>query len=77
MCSYLKNRKPRVAINNSASTTKTVAAEIPKGSADDPFLFNVFTRNLVLFIQETILCNYAYESSISIVEAVRNILRNC
>ena len=38
MCSYLKNRKPRVAINNSASTTKTVAAEIPKGSADDPFL---------------------------------------
>ena len=41
MCSYLKNRKQRVQINN-FSAAKTVIAGVPQGSTDGPLLFNLF-----------------------------------
>ena len=34
MCSYLKNRKQRVQINNNFSAAKTVIAGVPQGSID-------------------------------------------
>ena len=58
MCNYLKSCKQRVAINNSANTKKKVVAGIPKGSIDDPLLFNIFINDSFLFIQYTILGNY-------------------
>ena len=73
MCSYLKSCKQRVAINNSANTKKTVAAGIPKGSINDPLLFSIFINDPFLFIQYTILGNFFF----LLVQAVRNILRNC
>ena len=51
MCYYLKNRKQRVVINKSTSTTKTVVVRVPQGSIDGPILFNIFMNYLVLFIQ--------------------------
>ena len=51
ICSYLKNRKQKVAINNSASTTHTVISGVPQGSIDDPLLFNLFINDLVLFTE--------------------------
>ena len=50
MCTYLKNQKQRVVINNSASITETVIAGVPQGSADGLLLFSVFINNLVLVI---------------------------
>ena len=66
MCSYLKNRKQKVVINNSASTTQTVIAGVPQGSIDGPLLFNLFINDLVLFIEYTALGNYADDNNLSI-----------
>ena len=50
MCTYLKNQKQRVVINNSASITETVIVGVPQGSADGLLLFSVFINNLALVI---------------------------
>ena len=64
MCSYLKNRKQRVQINNNFSATKSVIAGVPQGSTDGPLLFNLFINDLVLFLTETMLSNYADDNNL-------------
>ena len=71
MCSYLKNRKQKVVINNSASTTQTVIARVPQGSIDGLVLFNLFINNLVVFIEYTTLGNYADGNNLSITGTKR------
>ena len=48
MCSYLKNRKQFVQINNFSS----VHASVPQGSIDGPFFFNLFINDSVIFLTE-------------------------
>ena len=76
MCSYLKNRKQKVVINNSASTTQTVIARVPQGSTDGPLLFNLFINNLVLLIEYTTLGNYADDNNLSITGTNRKHKKN-
>ena len=64
MCSYLKNRKQRVQINSNFSTTKSVIAGVPQCSIDGPLLFNLFINDLVLFLTETMLSNYADDNNL-------------
>ena len=64
MCSYLKNRKQRVQINNNFIATKTVIVEVPQGSINRPLLFNLFINDLVLFLTETMLSNYADDNNL-------------
>ena len=66
MCSYLKICKEKVVINNSASTTRTVIAGVPQGSADGPLLSNLFINDLVFFIEYTALGNYADDNNLLI-----------
>ena len=58
-CSYLKNRRQRVQINNKFSSLKEVIAGVPQGSIDKPLIFNLFVSDIFLFICFSTLSNYA------------------
>ena len=76
MCSYLKNRKQRVQINNNFSAAKTVIAGVPQGSIDGPLLFNLFIKDLVFFLTETILSNYADDNNLFCIGKDINKVKN-
>ena len=66
MCSYLKNGKQNVVINNGASTIKRVVPGAPQESIDGSLLFNIFINDLVLFTQYTISSDYTDQRNISL-----------
>ena len=59
MHSKLNNRKQKVQTNNKFSLERDLIAVFPQGSIDGPLLFNLFINDLVLFIQYSVLSNYA------------------
>ena len=64
MCSYLKNRRQRVQINNKFSSLKEVIAGVPQGSIDRPLLFNLFINDIFFFIRFSTLSNYADDNNL-------------
>ena len=73
MHSYLKNRKQKVQINNKFSLERNVIAGVQQGSIDRLLLFILFINDLVLFIQYSILSNYADDNSFVIKKNKENI----
>ena len=65
MQSYLKSRKQRVQTNNKFSFEKDVIAGVPQGSIDGLLLFNLFINDLVFFIKQSTLSNYADNNNLS------------
>ena len=63
---HLKNQKQKVQINNKFSSERDVATGVPQGSIDGPFLLNLFTDDLILFIQECTLNNYTDDNNLFI-----------
>ena len=51
-------------INNKKSSSEVVTAGVPQGSIDCSLLFNLFINNLVLFLDTTVLSNYADDNNL-------------
>ena len=56
---YLSQRQQRVRVGSALSEWLEIILEVPKGSILGPILFNGFINDLLLFIKETDICNFA------------------
>ena len=72
MKSYIKNRKQIVQINNEFSSERDVITVVPQGSIDGLLLFNLFINDLLFFIEQCTLSNYADENNLSFLERTKN-----
>ena len=75
MCSYLKNRRGAVQINIIFSSYKKVQAGVLQGSIDVPLLFKLFINDLVLFVSEIFLSNYAVDNDLCSIGKELNLIK--
>ena len=66
--SYLKRRKQNVRINNTRSNFQILLSGVPQGSILGPILFNKFINDLLLWISNSELLNFADDNTISAAE---------
>ena len=76
ICSYLKNRRQSVQINNNFSSAKKVHADVPQASIDGPLLFNLFLNDSLLFLSDTFLSNYADNNNLYSIGNDHGIIKN-
>ena len=62
--SYLKRRKQGVKINNTESLFQILLSGIPQGSILGPILFNIFIKDLFLFLEDVDLANFADDNTV-------------
>ena len=61
---YLSKRYQRVKIGSAFSSCLEILRGVPQGSILGPILFNIFINDLIFFIQETEVCNFADDTTI-------------
>ena len=62
--SYMKRRKQGVKINDTESLFKILLSGVPQASILGPILFNIFINDLLFFINEAKLANFADDNTI-------------
>ena len=62
--SYLTNRWQHTKINNSFSPWTELLLGVPQGSVLGPFLFNIYLNDLFLHLNESVICNYADDTTL-------------
>ena len=61
---YLSNRWQRVKIENSFSDWFELPSGVPQGSVLGPLLFNIYLNDLLWFMEDCELCNFADDTTI-------------
>ena len=62
-------------INNKFSSERDVTAGVPQSSRDVPLLFNLFI-NMVFFIEQCTLSNYADDNNLSISGVDKELIKS-
>ena len=62
--SYFTNRKQRVRVNKTFNEWERITTGVPQGSISGRLLFNIFLNDLVLFISNSSLNNYADDNTL-------------
>ena len=61
---YLSQRQQRVKVGSSLSEWLEIILGVPQGSILGAILFNVFINDLLFFIKETDICNFADDTTL-------------